>query len=146
MRARSRSRWRHAVRQALPWGAALALGCAGARGPASPSHGRASDVILADEILGASATTAYDLIRRLRPNFLTGRGPTSLIRTKAGTQAPIVYLDQQRLGDEGVLRALPLDGIVEIRYLAAAQAQLRWGSDHPAGAILLLTGTPVRRR
>jgi len=58
--------------------------------------------------------------------------------------SPVIHFDNSRFGDLSTLRNIPIVGIFEIRYFSATQAQLRWGMDHPSGAILVLTGTPRR--
>jgi len=100
-----------------------------------------TDIIYRNEIAKSTAQNAYDAVRLLRPAFLSGRGPTTLLQPRASSVAPVVYLDNQRFGDASTLRNIPVDGIVEIRFIGASQAQLRWGMDHPSGAILVVTGT-----
>ncbi|HNV73091.1 MAG: hypothetical protein IPF87_17880 [Gemmatimonadetes bacterium] len=120
-------------------------GCAtGSGGRGSAGQGRQSDVIYGSEIAKSSALNAYDAVRLLRPAFLAGRGPTTLLRPRESSVSPVVYLDNQRYGDSSTLRNIPIDGIVEIRFVGATQAQMRWGMDHPAGAILVLTGAARR--
>ena len=59
-----------------------------------------------------------------------------------GSGSPVVYLDNTREGDVSTLRNISLDGVLEIRFFGATQAQMRWGMDHPAGAILVVTALP----
>ena len=99
-----------------------------------------SDIIYRNEISKTSALNAYDAVRLLRPAFLAGRGPSTLLRVRESSTSPVVYLDNQRFGDASTLSNIPVDGILEIRFIGATQAQMRWGSDHPAGAILVITG------
>lgn len=108
--------------------------------PSERAPSARSDIIYRNEISKTSALNAYDAVRLLRPAFLTGRGPSTLLRVRESSTAPVVYLDNQRFGDASTLRNIPVDGIVEIRFMSATQAQVRWGSDHPSGAILVLTG------
>lgn len=119
----------------------LGAACASGGANRSAGPGGRSDIIYRSEIAKSSAQNAYDAVRLLRPAFLAGRGPTTLLQPRASSTAPVVYLDNQRYGDVGALRNIPVDGIVEIRFIGASQAQMRWGMDHPAGAILVLTGT-----
>lgn len=85
---------------------------------------------------------ANDAVRALRPAFLASRGPTSLLRSHDSRTSPVIYLDNTRFGDLSMLRNIPIVGIFEIHSFSATQAQLRWGMDHPSGAILVLTGSP----
>jgi hypothetical protein len=100
---------------------------------------RSSDVIYLDELTASKTQNAYDAVRRLRPRFMQPRGQTSLLlRTD---QVPAIYLDNRRYGDLESLRMLPIDGIFEIRFLSANQAQQRWGMNHAAGVIHVLSMT-----
>lgn len=115
--------------------------CASGSASRGVTAGGRTDVLYRNEIAKSTAQNAYDAVRLLRPSFLSGRGPTTLLRPRASSVAPVVYLDNQRLGDARTLENIPVEGIVEIRFVGASQAQLRWGMDHPAGAIQVVTGT-----
>lgn len=143
-RAELRRGWRRTIRVGLiAW--AGAAGCGGTRsGEALGGRVSRSDVIDRSEIAKSSAQNAYDAVRALRPAFLVSRGPTSLLRSRDSGTSPVLYLDNSGFGDLSTLRNIPIVGIFEIRYFSATQAQLRWGTDHPSGAILVLTGTPRR--
>ncbi len=119
-----------------------ALSACSHAGSGSSAPSPRSDIIYRNEISKTSALNAYDAVQLLRPAFLTGRGPSTLLRVRESSTSPVVYLDNQRFGDTSTLRNIPVDGIVEIRFIGATQAQMRWGSDHPSGAILVLTGVP----
>ncbi|MEO6446449.1 MAG: hypothetical protein ABIZ91_08880 [Gemmatimonadaceae bacterium] len=125
----------------------LALLAACASGPGgrnAAGRGSRTDVIDRSEIARSNAQNAYDVIRTLRPVFLSSRGPSTLLRTSSTTNAPVVYLDDNRYGDVASLRNIPVDHVFEIRYFSATQAQTRWGMDHPAGAIQIITGLSKR--
>jgi hypothetical protein len=96
-----------------------------------------SDVLRREEIVKSSAMNAQEAIRLLRPSFLRTRGRTSILRPNESE--PTVYLDDRQLGGLAVLRDIPANTIYEIRYLSPAQAQMRWGAGHAAGAILVVT-------
>lgn len=115
--------------------------CASGGANRGVTAGGRTDVLYRNEIAKSTAQNAYDAVRLLRPSFLSGRGPTTLLRANSSSVAPVVYLDNQRLGDARTLENIPVAGIVEIRFIGASQAQLRWGMDHPAGAIQVVTGT-----
>ncbi len=87
---------------------------------------------------------ANDAVRALRPAFLASRGPTSLRRSHNSRTSPVIHLDNTRFGDLFTLRDFPIVGIFEIHSFGATQAQLRWGMDHPLGAIRILTVSPSR--
>jgi hypothetical protein len=107
----------------------------------SGSTPRSSDNITTAEIRSSSATNAYTLIERLRPNWLR----TPAMGTIGGggrTQLVVVYLDGHRLGDIQSLRTLSVDGIKSMQWLDAARAATvlnEVGSDPIAGAIIIKT-------
>lgn len=116
--------------------AACAGGSAGANASSADLGGtrRASNLIAADEIADASAaSSAYDLVQRLRPNFLRSRGKSAGGQPHYAT----VYVDGVRRGGPDALRQVVGASVREIRYLSGPEATLRFGIDHEGGAILV---------
>lgn len=95
------------------------------------------DAIVESEIAASRAQNAYDLVARLRPAFLTSRGPTS-IRLRSTPQAD-VFLDNVFFGDIRSLRTITVSDISEVRYFPAYEAMQRFGSGHMGGVIQVLT-------
>jgi hypothetical protein len=119
------------------WAAASACG----PGPA-PAGGlgfRDRTILTAEEIEGSRSAgwTAWDLIAKLRPEYLRSRGPSSL-RSLAPVTA-VVYVDEMRFGELDALRTMSVDQIARIQYLNASDATTRFGTDHFGGAILITT-------
>ncbi len=94
-------------------------------------------VLSAAEILQSSGATAYDVIAQLRPEFLRSRGAASLRDREPPTA--VVYLDNVRMGGLESLRRLSADALLRVEYLGAADATMRFGTDHTGGAILVST-------
>lgn len=94
-------------------------------------------VISEAEIDASSATTAYDAVKKLRANFLTYRGETSL-KTGAAV-VPAVYLDGQLFGDLSSLKQLMANQISEIRLYRSWEATSKFGTGHMAGVIAIIT-------
>ena len=92
---------------------------AGTGGP-----GRSSDLITAAEIQANPSPNAYELIRKLHPTWLRGRGSTSL-REPSAANSIVVYLDEARFGGVDSLRQLSTSGIHAIRYLSPASPGVR---------------------
>jgi hypothetical protein len=117
--------------------ALLALGCAG-RGRGT---GRDRNVITADEIATIDVATAYDVVSRLRPEFLKTRGPISISPDKAAEQPSItVYLDGMESGPvERTLDLIPANQVSEIRLYRAADAVTKYGTRHTGGVIAVTT-------
>lgn len=118
----------------------LALTACASSGTAGGSR-HSSDQVTYAEIASSSATNAYQLIERLRPNWL--RTPSiGSIGGGARSQIIVVYLDGHRLGDLESLRTLSVDGIRSMQWLDAARAATvltEVGSDPIAGAIVIKT-------
>lgn len=121
---------------------ASASACAGSAGTGALGNAASSrNVITEDEIRGAPASNAYDLIRGLRPTWLYKRGPQSVSQESD----IIVYLDRTRLGQSGALREIPAANLNFVEFLGPAAANFRFGAGHPYGAIVLsMDGQPRR--
>ncbi|GBD32714.1 MAG: hypothetical protein KatS3mg081_2679 [Gemmatimonadales bacterium] len=112
-------------------------GCAAAS-QGGQSGGRRSNVITAEEIASISASNAYEVVQRLRSQWLITRGA-------AGTREPtlegglsggiVVYLDGVRRGGVDALREIPVEQIRELRYIDAKDATTRYGTGHTSGVI-----------
>jgi hypothetical protein len=94
-------------------------------------------VITAQEIAALTVVDAYEVVEKLRPEFLRSRGPSSI--RNARPDYAIVYIDGVRAGGLSELRRVPRGVIAEIGYMAAADATTRYGIDHSGGAILVQT-------
>ncbi|MDQ3515676.1 MAG: hypothetical protein M3403_02735 [Gemmatimonadota bacterium] len=109
---------------------------------------RDRNVLTAEEIDEASASTVYELVRSKRPRWLSVRG-SSTLRTSAGTdmlgkpmtypaEAEIaVYIDDVKHGSQETLRSMSTNTIETIQYLDAGSATQRFGTNHEYGAILI---------
>ena len=80
-------------------------------------------------------STAYEIIQRLRPQWLRLRGQQSL----TSETDLVVYVNNARMGGAESLRGISLAGVEYLRFLDAAAATLRWGAGHSSGAILIST-------
>jgi len=110
----------------------LAAACAAGT---SGSGGLGANVILREQIEEHGPSDVYDLVRALRPTWLQKRGNTSFY-DEGGIR---VYLDGTGLGGINDLRNLHSDNVESVRFLDARQANLRFGSGHEHGVILVLT-------
>jgi hypothetical protein len=116
----------------LAWSAAACAAQTGGNPPATYNR----DVITRDELAAVEArTTALQLIQRMRPAWLQGRGPSGI----RGQAAPVVvYVNSQR-ASESPLPRYTAGELLEIRFLNATDATARFGTGHGSGAILLTT-------
>jgi hypothetical protein len=126
-----------------------ALGCASSGGSAASTGGSAaqlrgnSNVITSEEITAGAGSTAYEVIQRLRPNYLRTRGAVRGAPTASGNNLEpidiVVYVNESRVGGSDQLRQISVHDIREIRYFSANEATTKWGTGHSAGAIQVLS-------
>jgi hypothetical protein len=86
-----------------------------------------------DQLAATNSDNLYDAIDKLRPEWLTSRGPTSA--TDPTPTQPSVYMNGQMLGRLGSLRELRLLDVTAVRYYPAGEASARFGMGHPRGVI-----------
>lgn len=109
---------------------AITVACATSGGSRAATGGR--DVITREEILAANVSTAEEVVRRLRPEFLRSRGQSS---ADPNANRPVVYVDGVRAGGPEALRNIAANDVREIRYISAADATTRYGTGHVGGVI-----------
>ena len=119
---------------------AVSLGCASASSTKPAGASSNSRVITQKEIDAAGlGETAYDLISRLRPNFLTTRGQTSVNNAQLAGVYPNIYLNGAAYGDINTLRNINSNQIAEIHFYPAYEAQTKFGMGNQAGVIEITT-------
>jgi hypothetical protein len=114
---------------AEPAGPAISL-------PKGPKPRTDRQLLTRDVILETQYTNMYDVILALRGSWLRSRGAESIQGKSATVQ---IYLDNQRLNGAEELRSIAPTNIETVRYYDPIQASARWGMDHGAGAIYILT-------
>jgi len=97
----------------------------------------ARSVISAGDLQDVVAVNAYEVVRLLRPEWLTVR-PADILGDSPSQTLP-VYLDDFLLGGIASLRNLPIQDIELIRFVSTAVATARWGIGHNNGAIQVIT-------
>ncbi|MFL5462448.1 MAG: TonB-dependent receptor plug domain-containing protein [Gemmatimonadaceae bacterium] len=115
---------------------AVAIACSHPR--LGPGEVYNSQVITEDEIIASRGTNAYDVIHKLRANFLTNRGETSFNRGQSNPY-PTVYLDDQEFGPIAALRTIPAAQISMIRLYRVAEANAKYGTHNLSGVIAITT-------
>lgn len=116
--------------------AACASGSGGAA-PASETARPSSDVLTAEEIQKSTASDAYEAVRLLRSAWLRRRGVATPRDPRGGEI--VVYVNGVRMGGVGSLSTIRVEQVIELRYLSASDATMRYGTGHPAGAIEVRT-------
>jgi hypothetical protein len=91
------------------------------------------NLISQEELALAVGNNLYEVVEKLRPNFLRARGASSI--TTAGDEYPVVYVDGRRYGDVGSLRSLIPSQVSQVRYYDASSAAARFGVINAPGVI-----------
>jgi hypothetical protein len=115
---------------------AIAVGCSHPKlGPGDVYN---SQTITEDEIVASRASNAYEVIHKLRANFLTNRGETSFNRGQSNPY-PTVYLDDQEFGPISSLTTIPAAQITLIRLYRVSEANAKYGTHNVSGVIAITT-------
>ena len=109
--------------------------CASTKQTSRHSSGLFSQSTLTEqEISGFSgapgSTTAYEVIRTLRPHFFYARGCKS---------EPAVFLNGVRMAGEQKLDRIAAATIALVRYYSPLEAELRFGPGNTCGVIAMTT-------
>ena len=98
---------------------------------------RSRDLISQEELATQPSLSAYEIIRILRPAWLTSRGP--MTGGAATNSYPQVMMDGMHFGDINTLRDLRMENVLEIRFISARDATTRFGTGYMAGIIDVIT-------
>jgi hypothetical protein len=109
------------------------IACASSGTGGSSSPGADRNLISQSELQLAVGNNLYEVVEKLRPNFLRSRGATSI--NTAGDEYPVVYVDGRRYGDIGSLRSLIPSQVSQVRYYDASSAGARFGVINAPGVI-----------
>ena len=124
------------------YSAIVALAACASSGGGSPPAQGTPDRLTQSEIVASNATSAYELITRLRPQWLKRPATGSIGGGAPRAQAILIYLDRQRLPDMNSLKSLSVAGIISAQWIDATRAPTIL-PDVPqtpiAGAIVLRT-------
>jgi hypothetical protein len=121
----------------VPVAAAMLLACAGgnATGRAAAAPAVDQTLITRADLDKVNAPNLYDAIMNLRGNWLRPRAADSFDRPSVIQ----VYQDNQRIGGVSELRQIVPRDVASVRFYDGIQATARWGMDHSAGAIFVVT-------
>jgi outer membrane cobalamin receptor len=123
--------------------------CAGTTGdPGTAPPPRAANVITTAEVEATGLNNALEVVQQLRPAWLRAqRGTQTLQTVQQGDDRVMrethvmVYVDGVRRGTADQLRGVAARSVHSIEYLSAPVATQRYGTDHPRGAIVVITRT-----
>jgi outer membrane receptor for ferrienterochelin and colicin len=123
------------IRTVFVIGLGISLAACAGSGPREVRGER--NVITAEEIAQSNHANAYDIVLRLRPQFLQQRGGISI--RDADPVYPLVYVDGMQRGGINELRQVPGSIVQHIEFISPADATTRWGTGHAAGVIYVST-------
>jgi hypothetical protein len=112
--------------------AALILACAGGPSPGRADRG-SGNTLTSAQLAAANSENLYEAIAKLRPSWLTSRGPTSV--TDATPTAVDVYMGSNFLGKADYLQQMRVLDVTEVKYWDPGSASARFGMGHPRGVI-----------
>ena len=78
-------------------------------------------------------SSAYAVVQRLRPNWLSKRGPSSI----SNPGDIVVYVEGSRRGSPDALRNIAPIDIREMEFLSDDRATMEFGTGHDNGAIIV---------
>lgn len=87
-------------------------------------------------------STAADVVRSLRPQWLRTRGAPSISN---GVPVVAIYLDDVKFGEgEAGLRSVPAATLAHLEWFDPPEATQRWGTGHAGGVISIHTVAGMR--
>ena len=122
--------------------ALISLQIAGLAGsaPLQAQH-RPSSFLTFEEIDRArgysDARTAYDIVQMLRPRWLEMRDPLPAMPSAALVNPPVVYVDDVSMGGADFLSTIPVEAVLEMRWLSSNEAAARLGTRDGVTAIIV---------
>ena len=127
-------------------GAIVACASGGSSTGSTSGPQRSRTQITAAEITATNATTLYEVVERLHPEWLSSRGPKTLGGATGQIDTGVqVYIDTQAAGTVEVLRQFPITSAALLKYYSAADAQTRFGLGNLNGVIQIIqvvSGSP----
>lgn len=125
--------------------AVATVGCAAATSGAStgPRHDR--NTISTDELTSTQASTLYDVVQRIHPEWLVPHtqgtlGVPGSAVSGSGTDSDIqVFLDTQHAGGLEVLKQFTPTQAAQLKFYSSSEAQARFGNGNLNGVIQIIT-------
>ena len=128
--------------RALPVSTVLALillaGCVSGSATSGLQGGERNRISL-EEIQTQPSTSAFEIVSRLRPNWLRGHSGTFRSGSGTGRNSPAVFVDGRPFGALDSLHQFGTEVLQELRFISAPDATTRFGTGDPAGIIEVVT-------
>ena len=128
------------VRSYLILAMASLLSCAPATSSTNTGVTGSTSTLTGADIAAVNVSDLYDVIHRIRPNYLRARGQVSADTSQTSASAfANVYLDGQLLGDVSSLHNVVASQVKEVHYYEPAQGGIKFGTQNRNGVIEVLT-------
>lgn len=124
---------------------AAAQACASSGGTKPDVQQSSRDRVTSIEISSTPGSNAYDLVSRLRPQWLKASGMASIgggTGSRTSSQVTLVYLDGSKIGELESLRSISSTGIKSMEWISSTRAPIVFtdiGSDAVNGVISIKT-------
>ena len=112
---------------------AFLLGCVSTRQGGAGGGGGTGTLLTKEQLSTTNADNLYEAIVKLRPNWLSSRGPTSV--TNSTPTGVDVFMNGNMLGKADFLQNVRPGDVDEVRYWDSGSAAARFGMGHPRGVI-----------
>jgi hypothetical protein len=111
--------------------------CASRTGGATASPPR--NLVSQEELVGTNARYVYQALERLRPGWLTSRGPAGMGNVRDASESVAnVYINGNRMGSVEFLREYSVTDVEEVRFYEPGEAGARFGMGNPRGVIEII--------
>lgn len=118
----------------------LPIAALAARAPLQAQH-RPSSFLSFEEMdrarANSDARTAFDMVQMLRPRWLEMRDPLPAMPSAALVNPPVVYVDGVSMGGADFLSTIPVEAVLEMRWLSSNEAAARLGTRDGLTAIIV---------
>lgn len=111
---------------------ALSVGACATTG--GSGGGASSDTLTGEQLIEARHTDLLEAVQNLRPTWIRGRGANSI----NSSSEVIVFLNGAPYGTVRDLRSIPVDAVVDVRFLSASEAGARYGTLAGSSGLLLV--------
>jgi hypothetical protein len=111
---------------------ALSLGACATTG--GSGGGASSDVLTGEQLIESGRNDLLSALQDLRPTWIRGRGANSINYSSE----VIVFLNGAPYGTVSDLRSLPLDAVLDVRFLSASEAGARYGTLAGSSGLVLV--------
>lgn len=112
----------------------LALSAGACATTGGSGGGGSSDTLTGEELIAARHTDLVEALQNLRPTWIRGRGTNSV----SYSSEVVVFLNGAPYGTVSDLRGIPVDAVLDVRYLSAAEAGARYGTLAGSSGLILV--------